>query len=226
MGEITYRTKPKTDKMQKRTLFLFSLLILITIVSCKDDDDIQICIDCPENVSNFTQLAIGNYWIYENVTVDTNGVDGISYSNDSIYIAGDTLINGQTYFIQKKGLFMGSGFALLRDSSDFLVNKKGDILFSTSIFDSVLRTIEGPNNFFSIEYQMANKNFVVDVPAGSFPTYDFQGLIHFNDGFSTPVTDRILHNYYAKDVGLVKTTFFFSSTSSTIEQRLLRYHIE
>lgn len=226
MGEITYRTKPKTDKMLKRTLFLFSLLILITIMSCKDDDDIQICIDCPENVSDFTQLAIGNYWIYENVTVDTNGVDGNSYSNDSIYIAGDTLINGQTYFIKKNGLLGGSGFSFLRDSSDFLVNKKGDILFSTSIFDSVIRTFEEPNGYYNIEYQMADKDLVVDVPAGSFSTYDFQGLVHFNDNYSTPLNDRIQHNYYAKDVGLVKAIVFFSSVPSTIERRLLRYHIE
>ena len=64
------------------------------------------------------------------------------------------------------------------------------------------------------------------VPAGTFECLDFQGKFASSDP-SQNYPERILHNCYAKEVGIVfQNVFFASNTTHTFERRLSAYHLE
>ena len=216
--------------MKNQIIYLLAVLFIISAAACKKENNTPTCDNCPDSVSDYSQLAIGNYWVYEIQTVNEAGEDTELYGIDSVYIAGDTLINGETYFIQKNTQSLFGGIykqALLRDSSDFIVNNKGKILLSTSIFDKVIQEIDGAEGRFHINYTMVDKDLEIEVPAGIFKTYNFRGIIHFNeDLISVAINDRAINNYYAKDIGLIKSNIFFAHSPFSFERRLLRYHIE
>lgn len=75
--------------MKKACLFL-PVLMLISLFSCNksDENDPQ-----PPASEDFMALKVGNYWIYQNYDIDTNGVATPTDDWDSAYISKDTLIN-------------------------------------------------------------------------------------------------------------------------------------
>lgn len=216
--------------MTKHALYLFSLILVLTSWSCCDeDDDPQDCTDCVVDVAEYTQLTVGNYWIYDIVKIDENGVDVEVTGTDSLYISGSTFINGNTYYIQENtsSTFSGNEPRFLRDSADFLVNHEGDIQFSTTIYDTVIENYEDNNSLYTIAYSMTDKDLEIDVPAGSFITSNFQGIVHFDEeAISVPVNDRAINSYYAKDIGLVKSNVFYATLTSQLERRLVRYYVQ
>ncbi|MCK7460930.1 MAG: hypothetical protein MZU84_02080 [Sphingobacterium sp.] len=80
--------------MAKTSVFL-PALIFISLLSCNKSTDIPP--EAPSN-SDFMALNVGNYWIYQNYILDTNGVGAPTDDWDSAFISKDTLVDGKTYY--------------------------------------------------------------------------------------------------------------------------------
>lgn len=177
-------------------------------------------------------MTVGNYWIYENYKIDSVGNESKMEQIDSVFIARDTLINGNSYFI-----FMGTNYplsnkikqiAILRDSLHYLVNHEGLILFSSENYsDTFVTRIQTSleDTIYISYYKMTNHLIQFSVPAGTFEVINYQGeinYIHTIQGIDNP---RYCDNYYAKGIGKVFSSNFFLFQAGHMEKRLVRYQV-
>jgi len=205
----------------------YSILFCFLLGCCKDDD--VLTDDSPSGntlyeVKDFQPMTVGSYWIYQNFEVHDNGDEIQNNTFDSVYVAGDTIINGNTYAILQHSLFTFWDYvSYVRDSSEYLVNSDGRKLFSISNFTDTLYTLYLYDGH--IAYKMDDKDSIVIVPEGTFATYNYKGFF-YSDAFGGGV--RFFHNFYVAQIGLVKYNAFYSSdwlNPDYDEYRLVRYHI-
>jgi len=117
------------------SVIALSALILF-LVACKKEkiEDIQQT-STPKSYASFLPMTVGNYWIYQRFNMDGSGNENQTTFYDSIYIEKDTLINGKTYFKQVTTNPSYLTIATyLRDSIHYIVNNKGEIMFSSEDF--------------------------------------------------------------------------------------------
>ena len=79
-----------------------SCIIITLLAACqKNDEDapsdpVNIP-DSPADISTFSQLDSGNYWVYDRYRVDSLDVaDPVYYVRDSLHVVGDTVLAGNT----------------------------------------------------------------------------------------------------------------------------------
>lgn len=216
---------------------LVIMAIAITVVSCKKDE-IKVNETTTQNSnsgnggnSDYTPLAIGNYWVYKNYEVDSLGNETEVQYLDSVVITHDTIINGNTYYI-----FEGTNYPLpqnwhyikiVRDSGDYLVNEQGKILFSSNDFSNILsEKIEIYNTgdtIYYIQFKMEQVYNSVSLPAGVFNNvYNYQGTLIVPGSSLNP---RYLDNYYAPGIGEIVKTNSFVSMPKMFKKKLLRYNV-
>ena len=210
-----------------RKLFVLGI-VLVIIISCQKNDELEV------SKSNFTPLKIGNYWIYKNYNVDSIGNETEISTIDSVVITRDTIINSMKFFI-----FEGTNYPfirerqiidILKDSSGYLVNSKGQILFSENNFiDTLYKRVElgGVNDtIFTCTYKMEKPNYSVTVPAGTFDVLNFKGTLFSYVNLQENQNPKYMNTYYADNVGKILITYLYLNSPMIIERRLLRYHIE
>lgn len=216
-----------------KNLFVFFAIAfsLILIGSCqKDEID-----DKPEETQKHIEhlpLKTGNYWIYEHYEIDSLGNEIKKSKIDSVIITGDTIINDKTYSVLK-GTYVGSRFKILdilRDSSGYLVNDKGQIKFSEDNFEDTLlvyNSTVGDSTYATIYYKMEKQDSPITIPAGTFgDVLNYKGYIKFYRKGNPFYRDK--NKYYAKDIGVILDTYYWTSQAyfKRYERRLVRYHIE
>ena len=171
----------------KKISFLFVLtLSSILINSCKKDKDESSAPEPSPSYSNYSQLKVGNYWVYQQFEVDTNGIATALPKLDSCFVEKDSMINGLTYYklVKPKPFTTNQKEVFFeRDSLHYLVSLGGPILFSSQDFSSIFSTSYikfGPGDTVCrIEQQMADKNQVVSTPAGNFSSLNFKEKYSF-----------------------------------------------
>ena len=202
----------------------------VLLFSCKKET-----VETPINNSSelkHAPLAIGNYWVYNNYQIDTaQGTEVLMNNNDSIVIAKDTLINTIKYFVRMgKSITNGNTFKVIdciRDSSGYLVNSSGLVLFAENNFtDTIYRwSIPGNNSNYINSYSLMEVlNKPVSTPAGTF----YQGL-NAKETISQsniPVLIRQADHVYVENIGLVFEILYTSVwIDGWIEKRLVEYQI-
>lgn len=204
-------------------------IILALFTSCQENE-----VESPETHSTYLPLAIGNYWVYEHYRVDSLGVETLLPDIDSVYVSRDTLIRNNQYFILEGRTIPYTRVQILRDSLQYLVNEKGDILFSEKNFDDILSTsleITNDNDTILKSYsKMHLTNDPVVLSAGTFnDVLNFQADIYL-DFYSVQTGQTKLNNYYAPNVGRIQYSYLwahsFLNDGVRFELRLLRYNIE
>lgn len=202
------------------------------IANCKKDNTPPYVppVDPPDPV--YLPLSIGSYWYYDIYLVnDSTGVEEKVNLGDTVRIIEEKIINGYNYFGFEQKEYMLSppnmkDTVYLRDSSGYIVNLEGTIIFAHNDFNNTLRVETYGATFYQAEYSISDTLENITTAAGTFDCLNFKGRFNStnpNDNFP----DRFLNNYYAKDVGLVlETTFFVNSFSRHYERRLTEYHIE
>ena len=167
--------------------------------------------------------------------IDENGMEDTINLIDSIVINRDTILNNQRYFILEGVDHIAHGntwqiIELLRDSSSYLVNEKGDILMSSSEFGSVLNTfvVHEPDGdkLLQIDYQMIDHPDPVELVLGEFDVINYQGRLEsFKDqpGIENP---RYIDKFFAEGLGPVLETYYYYSNPNKFERRLINYNIE
>jgi len=213
--------------MKHSVLFVFMSMVLF--LACKKENkDNQDEIPGPD----YTPLLIGSYWVYDHYEIDTLGNETkLSYS-DSVRVDRDTLIRGNTYYVltgTNHPVHSQYGIvSILRDSSDYLVNHLGSILFSSENFTDILyqtNSIVDQDTLYTSSYKMEKPVNPVVVPAGTFDVLNYKGTIHITHPVNGIVNPRYIHTMFAPSVGKVLETYIFLSSPMVFEKRLNRYFI-
>lgn len=207
---------------------LTALAATFILFSCEKDDTSSEPPSTPSTASEYYPLSTGSYWIYDLYVIDTNGVESLVNSNDSLFVAGDTLIQGETF----KHLVTDNQNSLLeriqRDSSGYLVNVSGSILFAPDDFSYPLGTdvlSTGSDTIYTAEWGMKQFNQPLTVPAGTFDVLMLERNYLIRESDSTKA-ERQFGDYRARNVGLVAFQYGQTSNKSTYEYRLVRYQIQ
>lgn len=213
-----------------RNLILVGTALTLIFTSCKKETVEK---NIPSTTPDYTPLSIGNYWVYQYYSIDTLGNENQSaYLRDSIVINRDTVINGKTYFILEGINMLQSPewriISLLRDSSDYLVNAGGEILFSSTNFTDVLSTkthVMNSDTLFTLQYSM-QKESTVNVPAGKFTALNYHGTLITTHPPSYIKNPRNLPTYYAAGVGKILHSYYYLSSPTRHEKRLVKYYVK
>ncbi len=176
-------------------------------------------------------FTIGNYWIYDVYLVnDSTDIETQQNYSDTLRIIAEEVINGNTYFVIEEDRWLSNtnlkDTLYYRDSSGYIVNLEGEIIFEYVAFNTIVRTDSFASNMYVSEYSVSDATENITIPAGTFDCLNFKGRFNkTNPDDDEP--DRFLNNCYAKDVGLIFQTIFFASNYEThYERRLLDYHLE
>ena len=213
-----------------RKIFLSVMTLSALLLSCKKEKMPEIPGIAYDNYSN---LKVGNYWVYQRFTVDESGNETATSVYDSCYIEKDTVINSKKYFkyCSSNGISVGSpGFPeYLRDSLHYIVNSAGNVLFSSWDYINNLHQsfhVENADTLVRYTMKMTDKDAVTSTPFGNFTTSNAQLELYTYPAFTFTVNPRYVNVRYAKDVGIVtKVLDFYWSLASYTELRLVRYHV-
>lgn len=210
---------------------LTAIVLSTAFFSCSKEEEIEV--PTPVVVNNPTiekhmPLSVGNYWVYETVSIDTLGNEILSSPSDSAYVDRDTIINDKTYYIiegdYEAKYAIGS---ILRNENnsvfEYLDNNTEVITFTTNNPVNIFWTFTDLNIFtYNLWVNSSKVNTSVD--AGTYLCYEREmEVIPLlpNYQFGT----RTAYRYYHKDIGVISNQFFFAASSSIFESRLLRYHL-
>lgn len=199
-------------------------LLAIALFGCSKSDS---TIPSSENAypaSAYYPLSVGNYWIYDLYEVDTNGVETF-IDTDSMYIERDTILRGNRYFVKRTTRL--NGVSIIRDSSDYLVNRYGLKLFGpqdkSDTLDLLALPFNGTDTTQIIRFQMNLQSRKITVPAGSFNILELIESVRYLSGSSII---RPYSLYRAPNVGTVYAESSYSHNNPIIiEYRLRRYFV-
>jgi hypothetical protein len=218
----------------KNKSLAFTILALSTlIISCKKEQDPIPETPAATTYPNYSKLAIGNYWVYQQYDLDTLGNLTAKNNFDSCYVASDTSINGNTYFkLIKPKPYVASqvDVSYLRDSLSYIVNESGKILFSSSdastIFATNYYTATPTDTLCKVVFKMDGQATVVSTDAGNFNALNAQEKFYMYPNYQSAGSIRFRNYKYAENVGLVTEVLpFFASAPFYTERRLVRYHV-
>jgi hypothetical protein len=232
--------------MMNLRLALIALLAL-ALISCEKDEEEMPC--PPPGItdgngsgnggggnggatSSFVYPStVGSYWVYQWYQVFYNGDETIRTRTDSILISGDTLINGQEFFVlEGTWLTNGSYQQILRDSSGYFISPDGQTVLSYLNFtDTIASGSYTPSYDW---YRQMVDDRVMIVPAGPFIGIEARDYFYFESGEPANICgdqEVGLGYFYSSGVGLVKAQVSYAgplmACSSYEEARLIDYNI-
>lgn len=179
--------------------------------------------------ANYFPLKIGNYWIYQQFVIDTNGIETPTNNFDSCYVKKDTLIKGKKFFILYRPPYLGIDTKqIIRDSSGYIVDHNGNKIFSSDNFvTSLFKNFKliGTDTLYTVECYMRDKDLMITVPAGSFPSMNACLQYRYNPFLKIT---KIKTNFrYAANIGMVVETLpKFIIDHLNYERRLVRYKLK
>jgi len=200
------------------------LVLLIAIVSvnysCKKQEDVSID-KVEEGEVSFSPMSVGNYWVYEVYSVDKQG--NTTYSGmDSTYISKTTTVNGNSYFEYRTSSSVAFK-QLLRDSSNYLVDDKGEKFFHPSTKDTLKNDkLVVAGNLLSHTYRLMHiPNKKISCAAGDFDALESRLTVVY-PFFST---ENNSSNYYSAGIGLIRIETSPSVNGDYKLYSLKRWHI-
>ena len=182
----------------------------------------------PVTYPNFSTLKVGNYWVYQEYSLDNLGDTTALGIYDSCYISKDTIINSQRYFILTgptpipRSAETGSQY--LRDSLDYTIDNMGNIVCASRHFGTVLSTIILYAD--TIVAQMSDSGINITVAAGTYSTIDFQQTYEMTPQYAQNGSHRYRNTRYSQNIGIISETLeFYYGYPGMWERRLVRYHL-
>ncbi len=208
-----------------RSLLAFGCII--SLCSC-DKEEASDPISDPGaeiTISDFSHLALGNYWVYQIVGLDSlgNDIDTLPVQGRA-EITGDSIIDGITY--ARVSYTMGQtpdGVQFQRIDGNKLLSLY-EVLFQYGDFGTIVRTDTTAGVLYA-DYIVDPTPVPVSVPAGTFASYAMIGHVTTIGPYHVP-EQRYPVYHWAAGVGLVRFRSFDPNTGLGRDIRLLEYHIE
>lgn len=200
----------------------------LTLAACNKDEEAP----APpppaggSGISAYSNLAIGNYWVYAIVQYDSLGNESPTSYTDSVTVVGDSVVNGNTFYIvQGTRPLHSPGNAqiirsLQRDSADCIVSVSGSVIFSLSGLGSVLHQAVIPPSG-TLTWSTLPDQVQHTVPAGTFTCYDTRGVALYPG-----LPQRTMHVLRGEGVGLVEESTVFLVPGSGFKKKLVSYSVQ
>jgi hypothetical protein len=212
----------------KNSNLVYLVFAFISFSACKKDKGSHV-----SESQNYSQLKVGNYWIYQAFIVDTMGNATETEFFDSCYIEDDTIINNHVYYKMVRPTYWTSSqmnVYYLRDSSHYIIDNWGKIMFSSKDFDNIfleyyfdLGQTKKDTMFRAIQ-KMDNTDFITHTPAGTFNTLNVKATFYMNPSFARKI--RHMTTKYSDKIGIVSESYpFFFYDPVDRERRLVRYKV-
>jgi hypothetical protein len=214
---------------------ILAVAVIIGFYSCHEEAE---TVSTQVTTSSYLPMTVGNFWVYQEYEAPLDGSFSASNILDSICISKDTLINGKTFckfdsyqinsnLVQGNIKFLGSEY--YKDSSKYLIDAKGKVLFSDDISTNLLSKrsdIFDGDTITWITSKMEKLDQIVNVPAGTFTdVLNVKGTLICNPKFSQIPNPRYLNKYFADNVGEILHSYTYIGGGGMIERRLIRYSI-
>lgn len=205
------------------------LLASTTLAACQPDDDVVAPIPGPPTqaleISGFSNLATGNYWVYQGYRVDSADNVVATLAVDSFFVSGDSVVNGETFWKVHRNVIMPATTYLWRDSAGCLVTEDHEVMFCADPLDELIYTdVQGPVGV-QLDYTVYSTPETITVAAGTFSTYKMQCEITSIGGFPEQPDWKRLRSYWAEDVGRVRYYEFFSANPLGKRYDLVSYDV-
>lgn len=223
-------TSTKILRVMKFTFWALSFATLFLLSCNKDDSPTKNPKKPVASVFDYYPMKPGNYWVYQEYVIDTTGKEEKGQHRDSFYVVGDSVIGNDTFnYLSGSDVIYGTGL-LLRDSAGFLINHRGTVFLSTTNFKDTIDVEYFKGNgskFMRKAGKMSPDGHVTKTPVGLFDAIRFEASYQLLD---TSLSNnswypRVMYNYYAKNVGPIVKSFFYTSSLKHSEMRLVKYHV-
>ena len=206
-------------------LLIFFLLSLF-IFSCSKDEALPATINNSSTTyipssEKYYPLKRGNWWVYDYYYINTNtGKEYFEY-RDSVYIIGDTIINGHKYAYQKNTY--QDGWLYLRDSLGYMATIGGEkFLFSCTNFSDTFN-IDSSKYSYTIYTKMMHHDTLIPTPVGSFHSIS-KAYIWRCMNTPAPKNEYL---FFGEGIGMTQYChWYYCSCIGKIEGRLVKYHLE
>lgn len=213
-----------------RTSLLLCIAVLLTACRKEEDPPATPTAPPPLSIAAFSHLDSGNYWVYDRHRVDSmDVVDPTYYRRDSLFITGDTVLNGHTWSVVRlasNGVVSGM-IEYWRDSADFLLGRNGEVLFSSANLGQVIWVDSIPAlSTLAIRYSVSSAPVAVSVPAGNFQSYLMTGTCYSYGTFPVIPVWKYPRSHWVEGIGRVKWYAFFMSGLTGFRYQLVNYHVQ
>lgn len=116
----------------------FCVLSVLLLAACQDEEGDKVnTLPQAGSVAEYSLLKKGNYWVYQEYLVDSNGIETpVPNEFDTVRVSGDSLIGGVKYSWVSSQKWYSD---LLRDSADVLLSAYTGTVFSPSYPGKLLK---------------------------------------------------------------------------------------
>lgn len=218
---------------------LLLLLLFFGIVSCQKSTPV-ISNGPGSPPAPLLRTGLGSHYVYQIFEVDSNGQATPFGRPDTLTIAGDSVINGNTYVHLRDSWFnIGTRHLFFRDSSGYVVDQRGLVYWANRNMPDTI-TFQEPNSLV-ITYAFGRTNQTFALPAGKIngilfparpmPAYEVQLHDYFTNGMHMSVCDSglYLRRLFVPGIGLGIDQLTWShshySHCSYLERRLVYYEL-
>ncbi|MEQ8715923.1 MAG: hypothetical protein RIC80_23115 [Cyclobacteriaceae bacterium] len=203
----------------KNYITFISLVAFTGFYACSDEE-----LPPTTSVIEFTNLKVGNYWVYDWYEITPDGQASPFNLKDSLTIEGDTLISGRRYLI-RTGTFLGNlRRELVFDSANSLYTYPSrELIFTLDTSLEITKNFGPEENIIAVgTYSLENTPTIVDVPAGLFECLTYAGTI---ESLQSGYLYGTRHNdhQYSSTIGLVSMRTYYHSSPNDLEMRLVKY---
>lgn len=196
--------------------------------ACQQNNNLQ-----TSSSINWTNLDVGNYWIYDRIDVDMFGDTSISIAEDSVYVSQDTVINGNTYHTVVGWWLVSNIPYHLRDSLQYLVDHTGKIWFS-SIQGFGPFNVHSPSDCSgggAMIWQNEMGWYFSEIWDGSYHTVISNNLGISCNPSNSYNSDVVLPTKYALGIGKVEeylmfSSWFHSNSPARFGRRLNHFYVQ
>lgn len=163
--------------------------------------------------------------MYKGVSIDpVTNVETPNGSYDSVYVAQDSVIAGNTYAWLKGTRFGGNWDRFARVAGPRVIGSTGEVWMDVSALSDTISVNPAGFPIDSIAIVLASQLQGISTFLGPMASEHERDLVFFMAaGYASPLHER---ERYVRDVGIGMYSTFYAGSGVRVEMRLSNYHLE